>query len=957
MNEIFYDPALAELRHYGMPRRSGRYPWGSGKDPYQHTPRGFVERVTELRKSGMSDKEIAESMGILDKNGKYSSTIFRARYSQANQEFYAEKVKSATTMREDGKTLREIAEKWNTNESTIRSWLDESKKIRMNRGVETYNTLKELIDKHGIIDVGEGAREVMALDPNNPLAKVSEATLQQARVMLEDEGYHYYQFGLPQMTNPGKQTPMRVLTKSDITHKYCYDHPEKIMPVSDFAKATQAGELETKTLERPVSISSKRVSIKYAEDGGTLADGTMLIRPGVADLDLGASRYAQVRIGVDGTHYLKGMALYGDPKDFPKGTDIIFNTNKSKDTKKMDVLKEMKDDPDNPFGASIKLEGGQSWYVGKDGKKHLSAINKLREEGDWSKQQKTLSSQFLSKQNLPLIKKQLKATYADKESEFNDIKSITNPVLKKYFLRKFADSSDSDAASLKSIALPGQTWSVLMPINSLKTSEVYAPSHKNGEKVALVRYPHGGIFEIPIVTVNNRNPEAKKVLGSVKDAVGINHKVAERLSGADFDGDFVAVIPIGKHVSTQIKNASPLPGLIGFEPKQRYATKELSDGIRANKAGKPVRLMKKTEIQREMGSISNLITDMTILGVGKKGISKDLEKAVRHSMTVIDAHKHKLDYKQSEVDNDIAGLKAKYQKHLGKNGQVLFGGATTIISRASATEWVPERSGNPDWNPKTGAIDWSRKYTNRSYNERKATGEIDKKTGRPIYKDTGRVIKAQQKSIKMLETSDARTLMSAKATAKERAYADYANQMKSLANRARKEYLNTPRTTVSKEARGKYKAEVASLDRKLTMAVANAPRERRAQAIAYSRFKIKQAQDPTMDKEHAGKLKNKELVKARAEVGSSSKSRKIVLTDREWEAIQSRAINDTKLEKIFNHCDVDLLRDRATPKTRLGLTPGQTARAKALYKAGYTQQEIAEQLGRSVSTIQRVLSK
>ena len=58
MNEIFYDPALAELRHYGMPRRSGRYPWGSGKDPYQHTPRGFVERVTELRKSGMLDKEI-----------------------------------------------------------------------------------------------------------------------------------------------------------------------------------------------------------------------------------------------------------------------------------------------------------------------------------------------------------------------------------------------------------------------------------------------------------------------------------------------------------------------------------------------------------------------------------------------------------------------------------------------------------------------------------------------------------------------------------------------------------------------------------------------------------------------------------------------------------------------------------------------------------------------------------
>lgn len=23
------------LEHYGMPRRSGRYPWGSGKEPFQ----------------------------------------------------------------------------------------------------------------------------------------------------------------------------------------------------------------------------------------------------------------------------------------------------------------------------------------------------------------------------------------------------------------------------------------------------------------------------------------------------------------------------------------------------------------------------------------------------------------------------------------------------------------------------------------------------------------------------------------------------------------------------------------------------------------------------------------------------------------------------------------------------------------------------------------------------------
>ena len=41
------------LEHYGMPRRSGRYPYGSGDDPYQHG-RDFLGRVEELRKQGFT---------------------------------------------------------------------------------------------------------------------------------------------------------------------------------------------------------------------------------------------------------------------------------------------------------------------------------------------------------------------------------------------------------------------------------------------------------------------------------------------------------------------------------------------------------------------------------------------------------------------------------------------------------------------------------------------------------------------------------------------------------------------------------------------------------------------------------------------------------------------------------------------------------------------------------------
>ena len=129
---------------------------------------------------------------------------------------------------------------------------------------------------------------------------------------------------------------------------------------------------------------------------------------GVDDLSLGNSHYAQVRIMVDNSHYLKGMAVYSD--DVPDGYDVIFNTNKPSGTPKMKVLKPIKDDPDNPFGAALTA-AGQSEYIGADGQKHLSPINKLREEGEWDTMAKNLSSQFLSKQPIKLIKQQLNRLY------------------------------------------------------------------------------------------------------------------------------------------------------------------------------------------------------------------------------------------------------------------------------------------------------------------------------------------------------------------------------------------------------------------------------------------------------------------------------------------------------------------------------------------------------------------
>lgn len=144
-------------------------------------------------------------------------------------------------------------------------------------------------------------------------------------------------------------------------------------------------------------------------------------------MSLGNSHYAQVRILVDDDYYLKGMAVYSD--NMPDGVDVVFNTNKSKEVAKMDVLKPITNDPDNPFGSYISPKG-QSTYTDSNGEEQLSLINKRADEGDWGTWSNHLPSQFLSKQPKQLINRQLNLAIADKTSEFNEICSLTNPTRK-----------------------------------------------------------------------------------------------------------------------------------------------------------------------------------------------------------------------------------------------------------------------------------------------------------------------------------------------------------------------------------------------------------------------------------------------------------------------------------------------------------------------------------------------
>ena len=941
------ESANDDLMHYGIPRRSGRYPWGSGEDPYQHG-RDFLGRVDEMRKNNFTytddkgktwsgDAAIAKSMGL-------STTQFRTELGLAKDERRMLQVETAKRLRDkEGMGPNAIGKEMGLNESTVRSLLNENSESRMLKAKETAEFLKarskEVSSDGGMIDVGSGAELELG---------ISREKLNQALYLLQREGYEVRGGRFEQVTNRGKFTTQLVLCPPGTEHKDIYDLG-RVHTIKEYI-TRDGGETYEKKFHYPESMDSSRLKIRYNEEGGINKDGVIELRRGVPDLSLGESRYAQVRILVDGTHYLKGMAVYSD--HMPEGVDVVFNTNKHKGTPMTDVLKKIKNDPDNPFGSAIKdaEQGGQYWYTDKDGKKKLGLINKRADEGDWNDWQDALPSQFLGKQSLSMIKKQLNLAKADKIDEFETIKSLTNPTIKKYYLEKFADGCDSAAVHLKAAALPGQRYHVIIPVNSLKDNEVYAPGYEPGTKLALIRYPHGGTFEIPILTVTDKNQTAKRLIGTESiDAIGINKNIADRLSGADFDGDTVMCIPTHDRAGkVKVTSTPPLKGLEGFDPKDKYQgeAKVGSDGkTHYYQNGQEYRLMTKRGTQTQMGIVSNLITDMTLAGAN----DNELAAAVRHSMVVIDAEKHHLNYKQSEVDNNISALHKKYQ---GRT----TGGASTILSRAKSEVSVDKRQGSPRINQKDK---WW-------YDPNKPEGSLVYQTAddatyqvKKVNKRTGEVTietkTKKQRSTRMAETDDAYTLVSSGRNPKELAYADYANSMKALANEARKELVATGKINHSSQAKTTYQKEYDSLMAKLNNAELNKTRERAAQRMANAEItaKIKSHQ---MEKSDVKKASQQALSKYRNEVGSiARRKRNIEITDREWEAIQAGAISESKLKRILNNTDADKLRERAMPSATTKLSPARITKIKSMSASNYTLNQIAEACGCSVATVSKYL--
>lgn len=942
------------LKHYGVKRKSGRYPW----DPSLHLPKNykFIEDRDEMKKRGLSDNEIAKQMGL-------STTVYRSKVTIAKEELKQYNMQRISKLQSEGMIIDDIAKTIGTTGQTVRNYLDEiknpNKSARAQR-VQTEavaQTLEDAVKRSKYIDVGKGVEIQMGIS--------KEKLKSGLNALVESGEYEVHNLRIAQVTDKNNSTPVKVLTKKGVERSEIYKNMDKVRPVEEFAINGDARMFQQ--MERPKSIGWDRVHIRYAipegqkghgtNDDGAMMDGAMFLRPGVKDLNLGKASYAQVRIAVGDTHYLKGMALYGTEEMFkgiPKGTDIIFNTNKTANKTPQEVLKELKKNPEggapidgpNPFGATVKRQntlidakGNPVYKLGvKDrfGNKvpQIGSVNIVNEEGDWGSWSKALSAQFLSKQPTTVVHERLKATMKQVQDEYESIQKVTNPVIKKQLMESFVSDLESKQVHMKAAAPKGFQGHVILPVPDMKENEVYAPNYKNGEKVVLIRYPHGGRFEIPELTVNNNSVARKMISKDSPDAIGIHPKVASKMSGADFDGDTAYVIPNNKG---KFKSRDSLKELKNFDPN-----------MYADKPGTFTPITKRYQ-QTLMGVVSNLITDMTLQGAP----SNEIARAVKHSMVVIDAEKHKLNYKRSAEENGIDALMKRYMTHVDK---VKYGDLERYNPKTRRVDKVID----PDKLKKD--LTPGKEYTSAStiisrHKQSVITDGYQVEVPDPKSKSGGtKMVWRNKKETYLVNmVKDANVFLGPNATKTEHHYADYINELKAFKNKVDSEMSGIKMPARDPKAAKIYAEEVLSMKDKVNQVKINRIKERQAQRMAEVSSKAeiaRRSEDEVLKKDEISRIKQQALNKARSMVGAERTP--VTITDDEWDAVQSNAVSGTLLKELVSFMDDSQLKSLATPRANKQMTDARKSKAKALLANGYTIAQVAEALGVSSSTIGKI---
>lgn len=923
----------------------------------------FDKQLKALKDEGYTPSQIAIGLGI-------TSTALKARASIATNLATREIIDKNRELingikGEDGEWIQKPitnrskrARIIGVNEGRLRSLengnVDENTQIIFN----TADILRQEMQKNKYLHIGRGTAERMG---------IKEDRLKTAVEILKLEGYDKIDVQVDQLgSKKGNKTTISTLVPPGTTYQQLKSdvaNIDDVIAVYNGPHSENGGET-FRPIEKPTTVDSSRVFIRYGDQGGEDKDGLIELRRNVDDISLGKAAYAQVRISVDDKYYLKGMAMAVDDKEIPPGYDIVFNTNKKTGTPMEKVFKEIdekkaQNNPENPFGTAIKLEVDDDYLFQrhytdpKTGEEKLSAINVVNVEGDWSKWSTKIASQMLGKQKPDLVEKQLDKTYEAREREFNEIMSLTNPVVKKRLLDEFEKSVDRAAIDLKAVGFPGESTRVLLPFPKMKENEVYCPGYDDGEVVALIRYPHGGVFEIPARVVNNKYKEAKDILGDCVDAIGVHPTTSKQLSGADHDGDTVICIPIrdknGNKI-TDVKTSDdidmgPYTELLDFDPKEFKLPDEVAATRKAHKLDESIpmdpRLMKDDKRKgNEMGKATNLAFDI----IEKGADPADIVAVMKYTMVVIDSYKHDLDWKLAKKRFKINEISKKYRD---------AGGANTVMTKAKSPEYVyPKKE-------KTAVSQMTEDELKRWYAGEKiyetiveTKGYRDKDTGElHIYEAYGKKVK----STKMGEADTpekVRALRSKQPSRVENLYTEFAIRLKELAKLARKESrtMQIDKKVTDPVLKEKYKDEIHSLvEVKLVAAKANAPLESKAQAYANRLFDTFVADNPDLDEDHYKKARAQCIDKARRRIGS--KQKKIDITDKEWEAIQSGVIAKTTLNDILDHADMDKVKKLAMPRETIVMTEAMQQRARNAAAIGKSAAAIAEELGVSVSTI------
>lgn len=750
------------IAHVGTPQNfdndphgSGRYRQGSGERPHQHDW-DLMARIDKIKATnpGIKPAEIAAQLGYYstDRYGhiKYdkktgepigSVVHLNAVTSLATNhikqdEYWQIKQYDNSIDPDTGKhyTDTKIAKLMGlAGESSVRNKRKTGEKGNINRFEEIADRLQAEIDSKGVIDISKGVENYL---------DCSQADVRAAREILADRGYQFQSVVVPQISNANFETTVSCMCAPGTDTKRLFKNLDQIKQISEVEK-TYDHDIDSAMTDKGANISPQvsldRIKIIYGDEGGVEKDGLIEIKAvrdengklvaANPDLSLGNARYAQIRIAVEGNRYIKGMAVYTEGLE----NDIVVNSNKASKKGVDGALKQMERNKDgtiadNPFGAStVNAQTVMRDRFGKpildaDGNQIKSAINFVGAdkndahiEGRWGQWSKNLPAQFLTDLPYNVIKKQLKLQAQIYEENLKEIQSLNNPTVKKNLLIDYGDQLDSASCELKGAPIGGQKTRVLLPMPSLKDNECYCPGLDNGTTVALARFPHQGRWEIPILKVNNNNPEGRAMIGDGADAIGLNHHNHGVLSGADSDGDTCIVIPmtkknkatgefdkavevynmpspegkmyIGNNKDTDYVNVrisefdtSAAYGLDNPRFANMYRTK--IDKNTGKEVKEPTYKYFKTESAKgkEMGVISNLLQDMRLKGC------TDIDELIRadmYSMVVIDAKKHKLNYEQAKADYGIDELVNKYQRKI-VNGVEKVGGASTLITQASS---------------------------------------------------------------------------------------------------------------------------------------------------------------------------------------------------------------------------------------------------------------------------------